>query len=86
MFWVRDISYFAILVHNSSRAARSPQVLELSGIGDRRVLAPLGIKTLVDLPGVGSNMQEHIVGNIIFGEETYRNAPGLILSRCRARS
>lgn len=41
------------------RAIKSPQILELSGIGDRKVLEPLGIRTVIDLPGVGSNSQEH---------------------------
>ncbi|KLO08738.1 GMC oxidoreductase [Schizopora paradoxa] len=40
-------------------ALKSPQILELSGIGDKRILEPLGIKTIVHLPGVGANMQEH---------------------------
>ncbi|KAG7086862.1 hypothetical protein E1B28_002783 [Marasmius oreades] len=35
----------------------SPQILELSGIGDRNVLTKYGIKTLVDSPGVGANLQ-----------------------------
>jgi len=40
-------------------ALKTPQVLELSGIGDSCILNSLGIKTIVDLPGVGQNMQEH---------------------------
>ncbi|KAH8111799.1 GMC oxidoreductase, partial [Phellopilus nigrolimitatus] len=44
----------------SAGALKSPQILELSGIGDREILQHLGIKTVVDLPGVGANMQEHI--------------------------
>ncbi|CAD6975559.1 unnamed protein product [Tilletia controversa] len=37
----------------------SPQVLELSGIGNQTVLGAAGIPTLVDLPGVGENLQDH---------------------------
>jgi len=39
---------------------QTPQLLELSGIGDKTILSSLGIDTLVDLPGVGSNLQDHI--------------------------
>lgn len=37
----------------------SPQLLQLSGIGDRNHLATLGIKAIVDLPGVGRNLQDN---------------------------
>ena len=52
-------------------ALKSPQILELSGIGDSRVLEPLGIETIVDLPGVGANLQEHIWSSFIYGEYSY---------------
>lgn len=35
-------------------------MLELSGIGDRKILEPLGIPVQVDLPSVGTNVQEHM--------------------------
>jgi choline dehydrogenase len=38
----------------------SPQVLELSGIGSKAILEPLGIKTIIDNPNVGENLQDHI--------------------------
>ena len=37
----------------------SPQILQLSGIGAAKVLEPLGIRVVNDLPGVGENLQEH---------------------------
>lgn len=37
----------------------SPWVLQLSGIGPREVLEAAGIETVVDLPGVGQNFQDH---------------------------
>ncbi|TBU49102.1 alcohol oxidase [Dichomitus squalens] len=40
-------------------AFQSPQILELSGIGKKEVLSSCGIETLVDLPGVGENLQDH---------------------------
>ncbi|CAE6427441.1 unnamed protein product [Rhizoctonia solani] len=39
---------------------QSPHLLELSGIGDSKLLEKYGIKTLIDLPGVGENFQDHI--------------------------
>ncbi|KAH8728248.1 hypothetical protein GQ44DRAFT_769764 [Phaeosphaeriaceae sp. PMI808] len=37
----------------------SPKILELSGIGQKAVLEKAGIKQLVELPGVGENLQDH---------------------------
>ncbi|KAH6640177.1 hypothetical protein F5144DRAFT_484594 [Chaetomium tenue] len=37
----------------------SPQVLQLSGIGPRKILSEANITTVVDLPGVGQNFQDH---------------------------
>ncbi|GJJ15207.1 hypothetical protein Clacol_009483 [Clathrus columnatus] len=49
-------------------ALKSPQLLELSGIGRPDVLNPLDIPVLVDLPGVGENLQDHYCANaIVFG-------------------
>ena len=44
----------------SAGAFGSPQVLQLSGIGPGTWLQARGISTLVDLPGVGANLQDHI--------------------------
>jgi choline dehydrogenase len=41
-------------------AINTPQVLQLSGVGDPSLLQPLGIPTVVSLPGVGSNLQDHL--------------------------
>lgn len=45
----------------SSGALHSPQVLQLSGIGSSTQLRKLGIDSVVDLPGVGQNLQDHHV-------------------------
>lgn len=42
-------------------ALHTPQILEVSGIGDSRILSRLGIPTMVDLPGVGANYQDHLL-------------------------
>jgi len=41
-------------------AFNTPQLLQLSGIGPSALLSGLGIDTLVDLPGVGANLQDHL--------------------------
>jgi choline dehydrogenase-like flavoprotein len=38
----------------------SPKVLELSGIGQKAILENARIKPIVDLPGVGENLQDHL--------------------------
>jgi choline dehydrogenase-like flavoprotein len=44
----------------SAGSLLSPKILELSGIGQKAVLDKAGIKQLVDLPGVGENLQDHL--------------------------
>jgi choline dehydrogenase-like flavoprotein len=44
----------------SSGAINSPQVLMLSGIGPKQHLSTHGIECVVDLPGVGQNLQDHL--------------------------
>ena len=51
------------LVVVASGALGSPQVLERSGVGDKDRLSKLGIKVISDLPGVGTNYQDH---NVVF--------------------
>ncbi|WP_374999425.1 choline dehydrogenase [Aeromicrobium sp. CTD01-1L150] len=41
-------------------AFNSPQLLQLAGIGNPELLGHLGIRSVVDLPGVGENMQDHL--------------------------
>ena len=41
-------------------AIGSPQLLQLSGIGPGALLQQHGIAVLHDLPGVGSNLQDHL--------------------------
>ncbi|KAI0644091.1 alcohol oxidase [Trametes meyenii] len=44
----------------SAGAVQTPQILELSGIGNTTILGAHNITTLVDLPQVGENFQEHL--------------------------
>ena len=39
---------------------QSPQLLQLSGIGPRRLLQAHGVPVVVDSPGVGENLQDHL--------------------------
>ena len=41
-------------------AIHSPRLLLLSGVGPASDLEPLGIETVVHLPGVGRNLQDHL--------------------------
>ena len=44
----------------SGGAINSPQLLQLSGVGNARELEALGIDVVQDLPGVGENLQDHL--------------------------
>ncbi|QRV93948.1 GMC oxidoreductase [Ceratobasidium sp. AG-Ba] len=44
----------------SAGTFQSPQLLELSGIGQRRVLEAVDIPVQVELNGVGENLQDHV--------------------------
>jgi choline dehydrogenase len=54
----------------SAGAFGSPKILMLSGIGSAADLHPLGIDVVVDLPGVGQNLQDHLQLPIIFRTDT----------------
>lgn len=47
-------------------AIGSPQLLQLSGIGPGALLQQHGVKTVVDLPGVGENLQDHLQIRAVF--------------------
>lgn len=57
----------------SGGAINSPQLLMLSGIGQADHLNDKGIKPLVNLPGVGKNLQDH--ASIILQYECTRSFP-----------
>jgi choline dehydrogenase len=62
-------------------AINSPQVLMLSGIGPADELTALGIHPVVDLPGVGRNLLDHLSAGVIV--ETSRTDT-LLAARSRA--
>jgi choline dehydrogenase len=47
-------------------AVGSPQILQLSGIGPAQELHAAGVQPLVDLPGVGANLQDHLQLRMVF--------------------
>ncbi|KAG8218954.1 alcohol oxidase [Butyriboletus roseoflavus] len=66
----------------SAGAYNTPRLLELSGIGNPAILSQFNIPTVVDLPTVGENLQEHpyvvsdfIVQDGVFTFDRLRNDP-----------
>ena len=47
-------------------ALQSPQLLELSGVGQPQVLQRFGIPVVHALPGVGENLQDHLQARVIY--------------------
>ena len=50
----------------SGGTINSPQLLMLSGIGPGALLHEAGISTIVDLPGVGENLQDHLFVSVAY--------------------
>jgi len=44
----------------SAGSINSPKILQLSGVGDSKILTQNGIEVVKDLPGVGKNLQDHL--------------------------
>ena len=68
----------------------SPQLLMLSGIGPKAALQRHGIATLVDLPGVGANLQDHPTVSIAMANPSaqsyalsWRTAPRVAMAPLR---
>ncbi len=53
-----------------SRALKTPQILELSGIGRPNILEKAGITPRLDLP-VGENVQEHAYVSLSYGRSSF---------------
>ena len=50
----------------SGGAINSPQILELSGIGNQTLLKGLGIESKIDLSAVGENYRDHLLNYMGF--------------------
>ena len=50
-------------------AINSPQLLQLSGVGNARELEALGVEVVHDLPGVGEHLQDHLEVYIQYGSK-----------------
>ena len=50
-------------------AINSPQLLQLSGVGNAAELSGLGIDVVADLPGVGENLQDHLEVYVQYGSK-----------------
>jgi len=74
------VAHAASQVILSAGVFNSPQLLMLSGIGPADALRKLGITALVDLPGVGRNLQDHIAV-IVYNK---RPVPGPFVGELRA--
>ena len=72
--------YAAREVVLSAGAIQSPHLLMLSGIGPADHLRTNGIKPVVDLPGVGENLQDHLEAHL-----KYRCPPGRSKNRLLKR-
>ena len=60
----------------SAGAIQTPQLLELSGIGDPAILNPLGIDTKVKLVSVGTQATDHLTfaGSFLFNISNFTNS------------
>jgi choline dehydrogenase len=50
----------------SAGAIGTPQILQLSGLGSAGLLKQHGIQPIIDLPGVGANLQDHLQIRSVF--------------------
>ena len=70
----------------SAGAIGSPHILQLSGIGPGELLRQHGIDPVVELPGVGENLQDHLHLRMIFkveGAKTLNTLAGNWLGKMR---
>jgi choline dehydrogenase len=76
-------------------AFNSPQLLQLSGVGNASELRDLDIDVVADLPGVGENLQDHLEVYVQYGSKLpvsvapalkWRNRPKVALQWALARS
>ena len=64
----------------------TPQILQLSGIGPAELLRGLGIAVVVDAPGVGANLQDHLQVRAVYkiaGAPTLNVLSGSLYGKAR---
>ena len=70
-------------------AIGSAQLLMLSGVGPQEHLREVGVEVVADLPGVGANLQDHPVANVVYRSAqpvpTPRNNHGEVVGLVRSR-
>ncbi|WP_284946526.1 GMC family oxidoreductase [Acidisoma cladoniae] len=70
----------------SGGAINSPQVLMLSGVGPADTLMALGIPVVHDLPGVGTNLQDHVYAHYLSRVDPAYSINKLVLNAASART
>ena len=50
----------------SAGAIGSPQILQLSGVGEQSLLEKVDVPVIHNLPGVGKNLQDHLQIRLVF--------------------
>jgi choline dehydrogenase len=58
-------------------AFNSPQILLLSGVGPRQELKQHGVDSVIDLPGVGKGLQDHIAVSVKYRASRRGVSPGV---------
>ena len=67
----------------SAGAIHSPQILQLSGVGNASELKQLGVPIIADLPGVGENLQDHVNAPLLYKSKSSLTANTLYHSPLR---
>lgn len=62
----------------SAGALQSPKLLMLSGIGPADQLRDVGVVPVVDLPGVGQNLRDHLQLSVVFRSKTEAPMPTVL--------
>lgn len=64
-------------------AVRSPQILELSGVGEGSLLQRFAIPVVHHLPGVGANLHDHLMVRVCFRSRNTTTIYDLLQSRAK---
>jgi choline dehydrogenase-like flavoprotein len=58
----------------------TPQILQVSGIGDSAHLSSINVSTVVDLPAVGQNFQDHVLLTVVSASKHSENIYGIFIN------